>query len=320
MISLCTANYNKWKYIINFLDSLKKYESEYISEVVIVDDCSTDNSCALILERANNNKNFIVKLLSNSSNLWPWPSYNNSINNASWDYIMILDSDDFLISSSLKQKLQYFSSQPNCKIVYWNGKMYNQKKRKFTTDSLNDTFFNTVFSNKLQNIKEYFITNVSNLYVPWALIKKSFLKEIWWFDSEVKSNDWVLNIKIFNFIKNKEEVWYYNIPCFWYRIWEENITNNYTKMEEIMIEVANKYATKKRKKKLMANIYYTISMNAMKVWNKKIAYKYFNKSLNFELNFKKTLWFWIAYLLPCAILNSDILKKNTQKIYIYLTK
>jgi hypothetical protein len=79
---------------------------------------------------------------------------------------MIMDSDDFIISSSLENKLFYLQNNPDCCIVYGNGKMYDDKNNVYITDSLNDTFFNSIFTKPLSLIKEYFETAVSNLYVP----------------------------------------------------------------------------------------------------------------------------------------------------------
>ena len=131
-----------------------------------MDDCSTDNSCEVIEQRRQNNKKFSVKLIKNEINKGPGPSYDTSVRNATHDFIMIMDSDDFIIESSIPQKLDYLNNHKECEVVYGNGRMYNDKKKLYTTDSLNDTFFNSIFSQSLPAIKKYFQTSVSNLYVP----------------------------------------------------------------------------------------------------------------------------------------------------------
>jgi hypothetical protein len=79
---------------------------------------------------------------------------------------MIMDSDDFIISSSLEEKVLYLQKNLDCCIVYGNGKMYDDNNDVYITNSLNDTFFNSIFTKPLSEIKEYFETSVSNLYVP----------------------------------------------------------------------------------------------------------------------------------------------------------
>lgn len=320
MISLCTANFNKWSYIEDFLDSIKKYESDYVSEIVIVDDCSTDDSCNIIKKRSKKNPEIYIKLIKNKKNKWPWPSYDVSVRNAKNDFIMIMDSDDFIIESSLADKLSYLKNNAECSIVYGNGKMYDEYANIYTTNSLNDVFFNSIFVKSISSIKEYFQTAVSNLYVPWCLVYKSFLiDKIWWFDHTLKSNDWVLNIKIFKFIKKKNQVWYCDIPCFAYRIWDTNISKKYNNMEKLMTDVANVYSDWNNKKILLSNIYFTICMNALKNNDKKISLFYYRISLQYDFSTKKLIVFLIGFLMPFFIINSFLIRKLSQKIYMIVT-
>ena len=320
MISLCTANFNKWIYLEKFLDSIKRYEIEYISEIVIVDDCSTDDSCEVIEKRINRNKNIKVKLIKNEINKGPGPSYNISVRKTTNDFIMIMDSDDFIIESSLYHKFNYLNENNECQIIYGNGKMYSCKDKIYITSSLNDTFFSTIFSQSLSIIKKYFQTSVSSLYVPWCLIRKSFLIDIiWWFDDRIKSNDRILNIKIFNYINSKKQIWYCSIPCFAYRIWDTNISNRYQYMEDLMLEVVNKYWEINNQKTLLSNIYFTIAMNALKNWDKKISFFYYKKSIKHNFSFKKLITFWMWFFIPYFIINSFIVRKYAQKIYMIVT-
>lgn len=320
MISLCTANFNKWIYLEAFLDSIKRFESGYVTEVIIVDDCSTDNSCDVIRKRSRNNPELSIQLIQNKKNQWPWPSYDTSVRHAKNDFIMIMDSDDFIIAPSLAEKILYLEKAPNCCIIYGNGKTYDDKNDIYITEALNDIFFNSIFMKPLPLIKKYFETSVSNLYVPWCLINKSFLLNIiWWFDHTVKSNDWVLNIKIFRTITQKDQISYSNIPCFAYRIWDSNISKRYNDMEKLMLDVVNKYWEEDNKKQLLSNIYFTIAMNALKN-NDKIKSLWFYKiSLKYNFSIKKLLAFLVSFLVPYYIINSFIIKKYAQKIYMIIT-
>lgn len=320
MISLCTANYNKWPYLKTFLDSIKQYESEYVSEIVIVDDCSTDDSCEIIQKRSKINPDISINLIKNTINQWPWPSYDISVRHAKNDFIMIMDSDDFIISSSLEEKVLYLQKNLDCCIVYGNGKMYDDNNDVYITNSLNDTFFNSIFTKPLSEIKEYFETSVSNLYVPWCLIRKSFLLDtIWWFDHAVRSNDRVLNIKIFRIISKKNQIWYSNIPCFAYRIWDSNISKRYDDMEKLMLDVADKYWEVNNKAILISNIYFTIAMNALKNWDRRISFWYYKKSFRYNISIKKIIAFLIAFSIPYSVIQSHIIKKYAQKIYMFIT-
>lgn len=314
MITLCTTNFNKEKYLDQFFNSIIKYESNFISEIVIVDDNSTDNSVEIITEWIH--KNIIpIKLIQNSSNKWPAIWYQTAVTNAANQYITFLDSDDFLINSSLGKKLQYFQENNNYKIVYWDGQKYIETENKYLKDSLNNVFFETVFKRPLNEIKDYFHTNISNLYVPWSLIKKDYLMSIGWFDTELRSNDWVLNIRIFDNIETKWDIWYSNIPSFAYRISNTNLSNRYKDMEALMVWVANKYSYNKQKEELLENIYFTLFLQCIRNWDKSIAKQYSKKIFKIKRNIKKKIIVLFCLLIPKKIIQSSIIQKRAQKLY-----
>ena len=314
MISLCTTNYNKALYLDQFFSSIDKYEKKYITEIIIVDDNSSDNSSEIIKQWIKKT-DISIKLIQHSSNKWPAAWYQRAISEASNEYIMILDSDDFLIRSSLEEKIKYFTHHKNCKIVYGDGWKYVEQNNTYIKSNLNKTFFTTIFNRPLKDIKEYFHTNISNLYVPWCLVKKQFLESIGGFDTTLKSNDWVLNIRIFDHINNKEEIWYIDIPCFAYRISTSNLSNRYDSMSDLMIWVAEKYTNGQQKIKLMSNIYFTIWLQCIRNWDKKMAIHYFKKSYQKQKELKKCIVMVATLLLPHSIISSSFIQKNAQLIY-----
>jgi glycosyltransferase involved in cell wall biosynthesis len=48
LVSICIANYNKAPYIKQCLDSILSVETYPNREIIIVDDCSTDDSISII--------------------------------------------------------------------------------------------------------------------------------------------------------------------------------------------------------------------------------------------------------------------------------
>lgn len=88
MISVCIATYNGEKYIEEQLESILKQIGES-DEVVISDDASVDNTCAII--EAFNDKR--IKLLHNNSKSCKW-NFQNALSNAHGDIIFMSDQDD----------------------------------------------------------------------------------------------------------------------------------------------------------------------------------------------------------------------------------
>ena len=98
MISIVVPAYNAEKYIRKCIESvINQNFQEY--EIIIVNDCSSDNTLNIINEYAKTINN--IKIYSNEKNMGEGIARNVGINNATGDYVMFLDSDDFLLEGSL---------------------------------------------------------------------------------------------------------------------------------------------------------------------------------------------------------------------------
>lgn len=95
-LSIVVPSYNSEKTIIRALQSITlQKQNDFITEVIIVDDASTDNSVIEINAYIKKYNGYIVfKLLKNSFNQGVSKSRNVGMNNSFGDYIAFLDSDD----------------------------------------------------------------------------------------------------------------------------------------------------------------------------------------------------------------------------------
>ena len=103
-ISIIIPNYNKEKYIEKCVDSVLK-QSYMPKEIIIVDDCSTDNSRRIIEKLAKENES--IKLIYPKTNGGVSKARNLGLQNASYDYVTFIDSDDFYINvDKLKNEMK----------------------------------------------------------------------------------------------------------------------------------------------------------------------------------------------------------------------
>jgi len=93
LLSIIVANYNNEKYLRDCFDSILEQSYQKI-EVIVVDDCSTDNSTTIIEEYASRHPQ-TIKGFVNSSNRGVAFTRNRGVQAATGDYITTLDSDDF---------------------------------------------------------------------------------------------------------------------------------------------------------------------------------------------------------------------------------
>ena len=92
-ISIIIPVYNVEKYISQCLESAINQSLKDI-EIIIVDDCGSDKSMDIAKEYAKNDSR--IKIIKNSQNQGPFTSRNNAVLAANGEYLVFLDSDDFL--------------------------------------------------------------------------------------------------------------------------------------------------------------------------------------------------------------------------------
>ena len=98
LLSICTSIYNAGNKLHRFLDSLSNQTYPNI-EVILVNDCSTDETTLQILEDLKSKKlvfNKPFKVIDNDTNLGILPAFQKALDNATGDYFAFPESDDSL--------------------------------------------------------------------------------------------------------------------------------------------------------------------------------------------------------------------------------
>lgn len=94
-LSIIVPAYNVENYITQCLDSIVNALTDFNDyEIIVIEDCSTDNTLALLKEISSNYKN--LKLLINQKNLGLSGARNKALKYSSGHYITFVDSDDML--------------------------------------------------------------------------------------------------------------------------------------------------------------------------------------------------------------------------------
>lgn len=101
LLSVIIPVYNSEKYIEETINSVLNQTYQNF-EIIIVDDCSTDDSCKII-ENLNDERIRLIKLDKNSGVA---VARNIAIENANGQYIAFLDSDDIWIRNKLQLQIE----------------------------------------------------------------------------------------------------------------------------------------------------------------------------------------------------------------------
>lgn len=114
LVSIITPCYNATRFIGQMIESIQA--QTYTNwELLITDDCSTDNSCAIIKRYARNDNR--IKLLRLAKNSGAGVARNNSIRQAHGRYIAFCDSDDMWKSHKLERQVEFMQDN-NCPFCY----------------------------------------------------------------------------------------------------------------------------------------------------------------------------------------------------------
>ena len=102
-VSACIITYNQQDYIKSCLDGAIKQVLDYDYEIIIGDDCSTDNTLQICKEYADKYPNKI-KLLSRTANKGMAGNWIDTIQNCTGKYIAICEGDDYWTDNHKLQK------------------------------------------------------------------------------------------------------------------------------------------------------------------------------------------------------------------------
>jgi len=114
-VSVIIPNYNYGKYIENAIQSVKA-QTYKPHEIIVVDDCSTDNSVDIISKHKD------VTLLVQSSNQDVAVARNRGIEYSTGDYFILLDADDALREDYIEKTVAEMQ-KGDCEVVYTDMKM-----------------------------------------------------------------------------------------------------------------------------------------------------------------------------------------------------
>ncbi|AEV70621.1 glycosyltransferase family 2 protein [Acetivibrio clariflavus] len=111
-ISVVIPMYNSRETIVDALNSIKNQTAiNYICEIIVVNDGSTDDSLEIVKEYAQQNPDLTIKIL-NKANGGVSSARNRGIELASGDWIALLDSDDEWLPRKIEVQIGIISQSP----------------------------------------------------------------------------------------------------------------------------------------------------------------------------------------------------------------
>ena len=160
-ISVIIPNYNNESHIKKTVLSILNNTYKNL-EVIVIDDCSTDQSMNILLQSFGNNGR--VKIYSTQINSGTYYCRNLGILMSSGYYIGFVDGDDYILPEKYEYEIKKLDELNKEKILYWGyGTGFN---RIFYEDNIDNiieikksNYYNYIFYRKLYNKIGYYHDN-----------------------------------------------------------------------------------------------------------------------------------------------------------------
>lgn len=207
--SIIVPVYNVEKYIVNCINSiLNQNFDDY--EIIIVDDGSTDGS-GLICDNFQKKNREIIKVI-HQKNGGLSDARNTGIKNAKGEYLMFIDSDDFLYKKDSLSTLSYIIDNYQYDIIQYKMIYFYEKNDKFLELNNLETLDykeNIIECLKILNKKNQISVSACDKIVKASLIKNNNLYFIKGLQSE--DIDWSLRLYLYvtSFYSFNESIYAY---------------------------------------------------------------------------------------------------------------
>lgn len=224
MISIIIPTYNNAKYLNRCLNSIASQTFKNY-EVLIIDDGSTDDTSDICVNYSSTDTRFKYIKKENGG---VSSARNCGLSQYKGDYVIFLDSDDYLQNDALEIINRDINAKPNANIVVYNNYLMTRDGTKVCE---NDQHFDSVDNLVFEIIERLSKDKNEWLRTIWAKVYKRSTLENIVFPSEVHiGQDACFLISVINKLTSIDEVMFSD-SC-WYiydRTNEQSATHNYKK-------------------------------------------------------------------------------------------
>ena len=124
LVSIVATSYNFEKFIPYFMESVlaQTYKNW---ELIVTDDCSADKSLEILKSYENEDKR--IRIFQNDRNRHAYYTMNNSIKNATGDYICMISCDDAFFPEKIAHDVEFMENNSNIGVLYGQLSQIDEK-------------------------------------------------------------------------------------------------------------------------------------------------------------------------------------------------
>ena len=196
-ISVVMATYDGQKYIKKQLESIKAQTTK-IDEVIIIDDCSNDDTVEIVNDFIQNNQLTGWILEENKNNLGYIENFKKGMIQATGDIIFLCDQDDIwksnkveIMTNILECNKNMYSLASSFELINQNDEKFNIKEQK---NKSNNNLINFIIKSKLTKIDLKYLLRCNFSQGCTMAIRKNLVNEYLSVFNKSIPHDWALNL------------------------------------------------------------------------------------------------------------------------------
>lgn len=220
LVTIGIANYNYARFVTQALDSAANQTYENV-ELIIVDDCSKDNSIEVIQDWLNNySGNFKIMFIKNSKNIGVANVCRLILERASGKYYQILDADDGIKSDKVEKQVAILEKDEKVALIYSNISIVDEENKLINDDYLDRIGYDQINMPEGNIFQELLVFNfIPN---PSVLIRTEYAKRIGGYDQSFQVQDYYLYLTL----SEHFSFFYCNCLTGFYRVHSTSLSNN----------------------------------------------------------------------------------------------
>ena len=286
LVSVICLCFNHQEYVIECLNSVLKQDYPAI-EIIIADDCSTDNSREMINKWLLENPT--VMFIENESNLGNTKTFNKALKQAKGEFVIDLATDDKLMPFCVSNQVAAFKNNALLHLgaVFGNAVNINENGSFCSYYFPVDTNLKVIQEIKNGSIYSSILAGSESMCSVSAMFKKSVFDELQGYDESLAYEDldfWIRAARKYNFqfidqILVEKRILSNSMGTNFYK---KNNKINYSTYK-ILKKVKKLNKTKQENKAVLKRIHFEMKLN-FKSKNYMLSLKYIFLELYFRLN------------------------------------
>jgi len=117
LISVIIPIYNSGNTALDAIHSVQNQTDKFDYEIIIVDDCSTDNSVGYLKQNVKQKSNIVIKYIVHDVNKGSGAARNTGIKEVTGTYFAFLDSDDIWLPNKIEFQMEFLINNPTYVMV-----------------------------------------------------------------------------------------------------------------------------------------------------------------------------------------------------------